>query len=112
MVTVGMNYEVIADKTTEFEAVFAKVLEIMGRTDGHVRTRLYRDVAQASSYMILSEWSSRPAFDAFTGSAQFKAVTDWGKSKILASRPTHEIYDRAPGAEQTPAPAPRCPVPH
>lgn len=113
MVTVGMNYEVIAGKTAEFETVFGKVLEVMGRTDGHVHTRLFRDVRSASSYMILSEWSSRDAFEAFTKSEQFRNVTDWGKSKILAAQPRHEVYDSGVAPQsRTPAPAGKCPVPH
>ena len=104
MITVGMNYHILKGKEEEFETVFAKVLDIMGRMDGHVKTNLYRDVADPTSYMILSEWSARASFDAFIASDQFKGVTDWGKSKVLASQPKHEIYgvDSAPTGE--------CPV--
>ena len=104
MITVGMNYEIIEGMEKEFETVFAKVLEVMDKMDGHVKTRLYHGVVDPSSYLIISEWSSRDSFDAFTSSQQFKNVTDWGKSKILASQPKHEIY----GAET--APSQGCPV--
>lgn len=99
-----MNYEIIKGKEEEFETVFAKVLEVMGKMDGHVKTTLYHGVVDPSSYLIISEWSSKDSFDAFTGSEQFKNVTDWGKSNILASRPKHEIYGAEPVGSQT------CPV--
>jgi len=107
MITVGMNYNIREGKEQEFESVFTKVLEIMGKMDGHGQTHLYRDVAEPASYLIVSEWSSQPAFEAFISSKQFKNVTDWGKADILTSRPKHEIY----GAEPTPAtPATGCPM--
>ena len=107
MITVGMNYRIREGKEQEFEAVFTKVLQIMGKMDGHGQTNLYRDVAEPCSYLIVSEWSSQPAFEAFTSSKQFKNVVDWGKADILASRPKHEIY----GAEPTEPTEPTgCPV--
>lgn len=97
MITVGMNYSVIPGKERDFEAVFGKVREIIERMDGHVRTRLYRDVSEPTSYLIHSEWSDRAAFDAFIGSPQFRGVADWGKANILSARPRHEIYTSASG---------------
>ncbi len=99
MVTVGMNYQVLPGRGKDFEAVFAKVLEVMQAMDGHVKTHLYRDVSDAGSYVIFSEWSSKPAFEAFTNSAQFKNVTNWGKDQILSARPSHRIYGDLGGAE-------------
>lgn len=99
MVTVGMNYQVLSGREKDFESVFAKVLEIMKAMDGHVKTHLYRDVSDPCSYVIFSEWSSKPAFDAFTSSAQFKNVTNWGKEQILAARPQHRIYGEMGDAE-------------
>ena len=104
MITVGMNYNIRKGKEQEFESVFSKVLQIMGKMDGHGQTNLYRDVAEPCSYLIVSEWSSQPAFEAFIASEQFKNVTDWGKADILSSRPKHEIY----GAE--PVKTSGCPV--
>ena len=99
MVTVGMNYQILSGKEQQFESVFAKVLEIMRGMDGHEKTHLYRDVADASSYVIFSEWSSKPAFEAFISSAQFKNVTNWGKEQILAAQPRHRIYGDMGGME-------------
>jgi heme-degrading monooxygenase HmoA len=112
MITVGMNYHIIAGKETEFEAVFAKVIELMRSLDGHVDTHLYRDVHAPSSYVILSEWTEQARFDAFIASPQFRNVADWGKKSILASRPKHEIYahDATSGAKPRPDGGPRCPA--
>ncbi|QOJ13153.1 MAG: antibiotic biosynthesis monooxygenase [Planctomycetia bacterium] len=121
MVTVGMNYDVLPGRESDFETVFAKVLDVMRAMPGHTDTHLYRDVARPGRYLILSEWSDQGAFEAFTRSDRFRAVTDWGKSQILAGRPRHEIYTPGgsnPGAgpasgaapsSANPAPG-RCPV--
>ncbi len=98
MVTVGMNYQIISGKQQEFESVFDKVLTVMGKLDGHTHTRLFRDVTDETQYMILSEWRDRGSFEAFTASPQFKNVTDWGKSKILATQPRHEVYETGTSA--------------
>lgn len=94
MITVGMNYEVLAGKEQDFETVFAKVLEVMKAMAGHGESHLYKDVWKSNSYLIVSEWTDEGAFDSFTQSERFKSVVDWGKEKILASRPKHEIYGR------------------
>ena len=118
MVTVGMNYQVLPGKAEQFESVFTKVHEIMRSMEGHVKTHLYRDVADPNSYVIFSEWSSKPAFETFTSSAQFRNVTNWGKEQILSARPEHKIYGdlggmepaRTPDATRAAAAAAGCPV--
>ncbi len=92
MITVGMNYNVIPGKDEEFVAVFTKVLGIMGEMPGHGETHLYRDVYDEHKYLIVSEWTDKGAFDGFIASDRFKNVADWGKSNVLAGRPTHEVY--------------------
>lgn len=104
MITVGMNYEVIEGKGPEFEKVFYKVLDIMNATPGHSESDLYKKANAPNSYLIVSEWSDRSAFDAFTKSDQFANVVDWGKTKILSTRPKHEIYGT------NAAPATGCPA--
>ena len=69
--------------------------QVMKAGSGHVETHLYRDVANPSSYLIVSEWGSRKDFGAFISSDAFRAVTDWGRLEILSGRPTHQIYDRS-----------------
>lgn len=93
MVTVGMNYQVVPGKQGEFEAVFDKVLGVMERMGGHQRTALYRQVNDPTAYLILSVWTDRAAFEAFTSSSQFRGVTDWGKAGILATRPRHDVFE-------------------
>ena len=108
MVTIGMNYQVLPGKEQPFEKVFFSVLELMKGMSGHHESHLYRDVADARSYLIVSEWTDKSAFDAFVASDQFRGVTNWGKEQILAGRPKHQVY----GAEAAPASAGTCPVRH
>lgn len=95
MVTVGMNYKVLAGKESVFENAFRGVLKLMGEMEGHQETHLYRDIDDPQSYLIVSEWNSKDAFDAFVGSEKFAQVTNWGKEQILAGRPKHEVYESA-----------------
>lgn len=106
MVTVGMNYMILEGKEKPFETVFYKVLDIMEAMDGHTKSHLFHEVRDPQHYLIVSEWNSKEAFEAFTSSDKFKSVVDWGKEQILAGRPKHEIY-----GDQTPTAA-GCPVPH
>lgn len=92
MVTIGMNYQVIDGKQKDFVAMFAKVIEVMSGTEGHTRSHLYGDVFDPCSYLIVSEWSDKSAFDAFIASATFARVATWGKERILTGRPTHKVY--------------------
>lgn len=92
MVTMGLNYEVIEGRQTDFERVFQKMLQVMEVMAGHEHTELYRNVTRPRSYMIVSYWSSQAAFEAFTHSDQFRDVADWGREKILADLPRHEFF--------------------
>ncbi len=92
MITVGMNYHVIAGKEQEFETKFAAVIDILRAADGHSRSTLWQDVKDRGSYLITSEWSDEQAFKDFIQSDAFRAVTDWGKEQILSGRPQHKIY--------------------
>lgn len=108
MVTIGMNYEVLAGKGEQFESVFKSVLELMNGMEGHSKSALYADVFKPDAYLIVSEWSDEAAFKAFTTSEKFGKVVDWGKEQILATRPKHEIY----GASEVKEPVGKCPVEH
>ncbi len=92
MTTVGMNYEVREGKEQAFEKKFALVQDVMKDIPGHVRTFLYRNAYQGSSYLVISEWESRGSFDAFIASAEFRSVTAWGEANILTARPKHSVY--------------------
>lgn len=92
MVTVGMNYTVLPGKEAVFERAFTQVLAVMKEMPGHTESHLYRDVADARAYLIVSEWNDRAQFDAFVRSEQFAKVTNWGKEQILAGRPKHQVY--------------------
>lgn len=105
MVTVGMNYNVLPGKEETFEKAFKKVVTAMGGIEGHDKTHMFRDITDAKHYLIVSKWTSKPAFDSFIASDTFKNVANWGKEEILSGRPQHEVY----GGDE-PADAGACPV--
>jgi heme-degrading monooxygenase HmoA len=92
MITVGMNYHVIEGKQQDFEDKFAAVIEALEAAEGHSNSVLWKDVADAASYLITSEWSEEQAFNDFIQSDAFRAVTNWGKEQILSGRPQHKVY--------------------
>ncbi len=107
MVTIGMNYHVIAGKEETFENAFNKVVKAMSGIDGHGETNMFKNITDGGHYLIVSQWSVKSAFDAFIASDTFKNVANWGKEQILSGRPTHEVYG---GDEPTGASAGGCPV--
>lgn len=115
MITVGMNYQVVAGRESDFEKVFAGVIKVLEAEPGHTFTRLYRASDEACDYLIVSEWTSREAFERFTHSGAFTSVTHWGLDGVLRGRPTHTVYGRDEvEAEQRDlgAGAGRCPIEH
>ena len=95
MVTVGMYYDVIPEKTTLFTAKFQEVIELMKTIEGHQSSFLYQRVDDPNSFAILSEWSDQQAFLDFIRSDTFRQVTTWGREQILRSMPKHKIYPRS-----------------
>ena len=95
MVTVGMNYEVLEGKEEPFVKKCALVVEALNQTPGHVKTRFMKDVFDPRSYLIISEWKERSDFEDFIRSETFRNVTKWGAESILASRPSHKVYEDA-----------------
>lgn len=94
MVTVGMYYDVIPEKSALFVAKFRDVLAVLETTPGHTRSYLYRRVDDPDSYAILSEWEERQAFLDFIRSDLFRQVTSWGREQVLRGAPRHTIYPR------------------
>lgn len=92
MVTIGMNYQVLQGKEQVFERAFTQVLDVMRQMPGHSESHLYKDVAKESSYLIISDWNDKSAFDTFVKSEAFAKVTNWGKEQILAGRPKHQVF--------------------
>jgi heme-degrading monooxygenase HmoA len=92
MITVGMNYHVIAGKEKDFEEKFRGVLGALNAAPGHTISTLWKDVSDGASYLITSEWSEEQAFQEFIQSQAFRDVTNWGKESILSARPQHKIY--------------------
>ena len=95
MVTIGMNYKVLAGKEEVFEKAFQRVLESMQTMTGHTSSKLFKEVNNSQSYVILSEWNDKAAFDSFIKSDSFAKVTNWGKEQILAGRPSHQTFTHA-----------------
>ena len=92
MTTIGMHYDVIPGKEEEFEKGFLATLEFLKTQKGHVESHLYEDVASKGSYLIFSQWQTKPDFDAFLQSEAFRKAVAWGKAEILRSRPRHKVY--------------------
>ena len=92
MVTIGMNYKIIPGKEEVFENAFKSVIKVMNEMEGHTRSNLYKDVNDLHSYLIVSDWNSEEAYNAFINSDKFAGVVDWGKENILAGRPSHTMY--------------------
>ena len=95
MTTIGMHYEVVPGKEEEFERGFVGVLEHLKTVEGHVESHMYEDVQSVGSYVILSQWASKDAFEKFIQSEAFKKVTAWGKAELLRGRPRHKVYTNA-----------------
>ena len=95
MTTIGMHYDVIPGKEADFERGFQGVLDLLATWPGHADSHLYRDVRDGGSYVILSRWDDRRAFEAFLQSPQFKGAVAWGKAEILRGRPRHKVYQDA-----------------
>ena len=93
MITVGMNYVVLPGKEETFEVAFRGVLKAMQKQAGHTESRLWKDTDDPHSYLIVSEWSDRAAFDAFVHSESFQKIASWGREQILAGRPRHQIFE-------------------
>ena len=92
MITIGMNYKVLPGKEPVFERAFKSVMEVMGKSAGHTASHLFKEVDSPQSYLIISDWNDKSAFDTFVKSEQFAKVTNWGKEQILAGRPQHHVY--------------------
>ena len=92
MITIGMNYKVFSGKEDNFERMFKNVLNSLKTVVGHGKSALYKDVNDLQSYLIVSEWDSEEAFNAFVRSEKFRGVVAWGQENILADRPVHTVY--------------------
>ena len=98
MITVGMEYNVLPGKESDFEKGCQAVVELLKKEwAGHKVTRLFKDVNAPSSYMIYSEWETYPDFQKFMTSEAFQKTADWGKAEILAGRPKHTILKNEGG---------------
>ena len=97
MVTIGMNYDVLAGKEEVFEGACKKVLDVMNGAEGHDDSQIFRRVDRDDSaqYLIVSRWLDESAFNDFIASDAFKKVTSWGLKNVLAGRPRHTTYQES-----------------
>ncbi len=95
MVTVGMYYDVIPEKSGMFTSKFQEVIALLSTIEGHKVTYLYQRVDDPHSFAILSEWDDRDAFMQFIRSDLFRSVTSWGREQVLRNPPRHKIYPRS-----------------
>jgi heme-degrading monooxygenase HmoA len=95
VVTVGLYYDVIPEKSPLFVAKFREVLGLLERLPGHRSSFLYQRVDDPDSFAIISEWDDPEAFHKFLGSEEFRRTTDWGREQILRGAPRHKVYPRA-----------------
>ena len=97
MVTIGMNYDVLAGKEEVFEGACKKVLDVMNGAEGHDDSQIFRRVDRDDSaqYLIVSRWQDESAFNDFIASDAFKKVTSWGLKNVLAGRPRHTTYQES-----------------
>lgn len=93
MVTIGMNYAVIKGREKNFEGAANGVAEAMKEDPSHVKTEIFRSINDDGTYLIVSEWTSREAFQNFVRSPLFVKATNWGAEQILSRRPSHTIYE-------------------
>ncbi|GMV79541.1 MAG: hypothetical protein AMXMBFR7_07250 [Planctomycetota bacterium] len=91
MVTFGLNYDVKPEHLKTFEDYALKVLAAMQGMQGHLETRLYRDVQKPNSLMIYSNWDKPEDFRTFMASDAFKSAQNFGRD-ILAGPPKHPVY--------------------
>jgi len=94
MVTIGMNYSVLAGREEQFEGACRKVIEVMDDAEGHEESQLFRRVfgGDHAEFLIVSRWFDEEAFKSFIASETFKKVTSWGLKNVLAGRPSHTTY--------------------
>lgn len=92
MITFGLNYDVKEAHINEFLEITQKVLGLMGSLEGHVDTKLYKDVNKPNSYLIYSEWETQEHFKAFISSDTFKNVQNMSVD-MLENRPKHKVYE-------------------
>jgi heme-degrading monooxygenase HmoA len=92
MLTVGLYYDVVKGKESDFEKYFDVVVGEIKKFDGFVSALLYHRADKPNSYLIYSEWKDRESFETFIKSREFGGAKSGG-SHMLEGRPHHKIYN-------------------
>ncbi len=92
MLTVGLYYDVVPGRESDFEKFFEVVIDEIKKMNGFVSALLYKRVDKTGSYLIYSEWKDRDSFESFIKSREFSGAKSGG-SHMLTGRPYHRIYN-------------------
>lgn len=77
-----------------FEQAFSNVAAGMKGTAGHIRDELLRDTRNASSYVLVGEWTSIDEFMAWFNDPKHPEMTS-EMHQYWAGRAQHGLYDVA-----------------
>lgn len=75
MIRATLTMKVHPGREDEFEATWAAVADVTSRTAGNVRQTLLRAGDEASTFVIVSDWADRAAFEAFERSPEQDDLT-------------------------------------
>ncbi len=95
MLTVGLKCQIHAGKEKIFERKCHRLLRSVQDSPGHFCTQLYRSPFQKHTYLIISQWETREAFNTFVTSDQFHTASIWATATILAAQPRHIVCGEA-----------------
>jgi heme-degrading monooxygenase HmoA len=92
MIVVMNRITVAKGREAEFEKTFEQRDRAVDSMSGFLDLEVLRP-AEGSTYVVMSRWKSREAFDEWTKSEAFHAAHKKQSPDIAAARPTLEIYE-------------------
>jgi quinol monooxygenase YgiN len=85
MAIFALKVDVIPRRRTEFVQTAAEIIERIQREDENIEARLYQDMADPDSLLILTEWKTPGSLERHMKSDYFKALR-WAVSEMADSR--------------------------
>lgn len=86
MVIETVDYTIKSGSEAEFERIFAILQKVFKTVPGCVKTRLFRDTKETSTFLLFMQWESQEALEAMRKDAGFD---EWRlKSRELAGGPS------------------------
>jgi heme-degrading monooxygenase HmoA len=92
MVVVMNRIPVAEGRESEFEQTFAARARAVDQMPGFVDLQVLRP-SEGRTYVVMTRWRSRAAFDAWTKSEAFISAHRKQSPGLAAERPTLEIYE-------------------